>query len=257
VSLTCAASYFLEADAKQLLAREGQATNWTGLQADLARARAELAAITETSTAESLNASAAAAGGRVEALKDRKGKCTREECLKAQGRVAALLERAGKAKRKTELEATLASAKTEAKASGGPATVSGRAMTIAALTGGNAASIEKIINGLMAALKIVLLETLVYLSMPATALLRQAIAAGDAAGPELDQPRTIGKPQRAKRLTPAGTNVVPLNKSLLPMALRGMTQRQIAEATGLSKSTVQRRLAEERSVADRQQSAIA
>ena len=131
------------------------------------------------------------------------------------------------------------------------------ASLIGAAIGGGADQIARSMGAVDAALFLLLMELLVWLNVPGAKLLGQAIARRSDSGPELDQSQTGDGPHRGKPLQSAGTNVIRLNKPLLPMALRGMTQRQIAEATGMSKTTVQRRLAKERSAADQKRAATA
>lgn len=129
------------------------------------------------------------------------------------------------------------------------------ASLLGAAIGGGVDQIARSMGAVEAALFLGLMELLVWLNMPAAKLLGQAMTPCDDASPDVDRARTGDGLRPGRRRAADTTNVVPLNKPLLPMARRGMTQRQIAEATGLSKSTVQRRLAEERSAMDQRRTA--
>lgn len=250
VSLTCAASYFADREAGPLMARETRSAIYTGAQADMVRARTELAAIRETGDATALAAAAKLAQTRAKA-EAANGGC-RKRCLAASAEATALLERLSKAKRRDILQAQLASAKQEARRSAGNRST-GRGLMLAAATGFEASRIEKWLAGAMSVLKIVLLETLVYLSIPGATLLGQAWS--------VKRPRTSpatpkhprntptdprgGKPQ----IKPSGNKVVQLHPDAVTITktvARGMTQQQIADVLGVSRSTVQRRLSEAR-----------
>ncbi|MEJ2125795.1 MAG: helix-turn-helix domain-containing protein [Alphaproteobacteria bacterium] len=250
VSLTCAASYFADREAGPLLARETRSAVYTGAQADMVRARTELASIHETGDAKALAAAAnlAQAQAKAEAAN---GGC-RKRCLAASAEATVLLERLGKAKRRDALQAQLADAKQEASRSAGNRST-GRGLMLAAATGGNAFSIEKWLAGAMSVLKIALLETLVYLSIPGATLLGQALSAKSpkAAAATAKQPKnTPPSPRGSKPQAKSDDNKVvalrPDTVAITRMATRGMTQQQIADVLGVSRSTVQRRLSEAR-----------
>ena len=250
VSLTCAASYFADREAGPLLARETRSAVYTGAQADMVRARTELAAIHETGDATALSQAANLAQTRAKA-EAANGGC-RKRCLAASAEATALLERLSKAKRRDALQAQLANAKQEARSSAGPRST-GRGLMLAAATGGNASQIEKWLAGAMSVLKIALLETLVYLSIPGATLLGQALGAratkSSPATPKEPKNTPTGPRGGKPQIKPDGNKVVALRPEIATikqMAAHGLTRQQIAEALGVSRSTVQRRLVEAR-----------
>ncbi|MEJ2117875.1 MAG: helix-turn-helix domain-containing protein, partial [Alphaproteobacteria bacterium] len=172
-------------------------------------------------------------------------------CLEAQAEATALLERLGKAKRRDALQAQLADAKAEARRAAGPRST-GRGLMLAAATGGDASTIEKWLAAAMSVLKIALLETLVYLSIPGATLLGQAWAAKApkvspaAVRKSTSAPKPAGPRGGQRQARPEGGKVValrPETATINKMAAHGLTQQQIAKALGVSRSTVQRRMA--------------
>lgn len=240
-SMASVSVYLYDTHGAALFARDAQANTYAGTQADITQARAELAAITETGTADALASAARLASDRA-AAEAANGGC-RKSCIAAQADAVTLTERAGKARRRAELEANIAQAKAEASRTGA-VQVSGAGRQW--FTAG------------MAALGLLLLETLVYLSIPGAALIAQAMRTGS--GPKrgkrrskVDRERTGGAVQAA----PAGANVVPLRRpaDAATLAAAGMSQREIASLTGVSKSTVQRRLVAARTTVVQQEAA--
>jgi hypothetical protein len=240
-SMASVSIHLYDTHGQALFARDAQATTYAGAQADIERTRTELAAITETGTPDALAAAAQAAQKRAEA-EAANGGC-RRACLAAQAEATAFLERQGKAQRRAALETQLAAAKAEARTTG------------AAQASGDG---RKYITMGMAALGLLLLETLVYLSIPATAMIAAALRTGTGTGRGGRGPRrTKGGPDSGQRGTAAGQNVVTLRPMTFEQAAAaGLSQRRIAEITGLSKSTVQRKLFAMRAAMD-QQKAIA
>ena len=234
-SMASVSVYLYDTHGAALFARDAQANTYAGTQADIARARAELAAIAETGTPDALAAAARSAQARADA-ESANGGC-RRACLAAQAEAAKLLEREGAARRRAELETQIGAAKAEAIRTGAvQASGAGRQW----LTAG------------MAALGLLLLETLVYLGIPGAALIAQALRTGS--GPKRGKRRSNADRKRtgsAVQAAPAGANVVPLRRpaDVATLAASGMSQREIAVVTGLSKSTIQRRLVAARTTA--------
>jgi predicted DNA-binding protein (UPF0251 family) len=224
----------------------------------MVRVRKELAAIHETGDTAALAAAAKLTQMRANA-EAANGGC-RKRCLAASAEATALLERLGKAKRRDALQAQLADAKQEASSSAGPRST-GRGLMLAAATGGDASRIKKWLAGAMSVLKIALLETLVYLSIPGATLLGHALSArspkATAATPK--QPKnTPPCPRGSKPQTKPDGKVVVLRPEIATinqMEARGLTRQQIAEALGVSRSTVQRRIAEAREQSQEAQTA--
>jgi len=237
-SMASVSIHLYDTHGQALFARDAQASTYAGAQADIDRARTELAAITETGTPDALAAAAKAADKRAEA-EAANGGC-RRACLAAQAEATAFIERQGKAQRRAALEAQLVAAKSEARATG------------AAQASGDG---RKYVTMGMAALGLLLLETLVYLSIPATAMIAAALRTSSGTGRGGRGPRRTKRgPDGGQRGTVVGQNVVPLRPmSFEQAAASGVSQRRIAEITGLSKSTVQRRLAALRATTNHQE----
>lgn len=149
-------------------AQSGQAAAYAASQADAARIRAELAAITETGSASALTEAARLATKRAED-ESANGGC-RKRCLDARAEAERLTERAGKSARREALEQRLDGLK---------------AQTVAPV------KVEREWRGLVDGLAaILLIETLVWLSIPGIGL----IAAARASAPA--KPR-VRKPARS------------------------------------------------------------
>jgi predicted DNA-binding protein (UPF0251 family) len=224
----------------------------------MVRARTELAAIHEIGDAKALASAAKLAQTRAQA-EAANGGC-RKRCTDAQREATVFLERLGKAKRRDALQKQLAHAKQEASSSAGPRST-GRGMMLAAATGFEASQIEKWLAGAMSVLKIALLETLVYLSIPGATLLGQAWAAKSSR----PSPATAREPKHTPPAPRGGKPAADNNKvvmlrpdavAITRMATRGMTQQQIADVLGISRSTVQRRLAAMRQQGEAQAAAM-
>jgi hypothetical protein len=239
-SMASVAVYLYDTHGAALFARDAQATTYAGTQADIARARTELAAIAETGTPDALAAAARSAQSRADA-ESANGGC-RRACLAAQAEAAKLLEREGAARRRVELEVQLRQAKADAANTGA--------------TQASSAGRQWLTFG-MAALGLLLLETLVYLSIPATAMIAAGMRTSTGTGRTgRGSRRTSGGPDGGRRAVQADHNVVPLRPMTFEQAAAaGLSQRRIAELTGLSKSTVQRRIAAMRAAVDQREAA--
>lgn len=154
VSVYCAVTAQIEAYGGHHAARAGQASAYAAAQADAARFRTELAAIGEAGTSSGLAEAAKLAARRAEA-EEVNGGC-RKRCLDARAESAALTERSGKAARREELERKLDTVSL-AQASAGPVHVGWEG--------------KGLVNGIIV---LILIETLVWLSIPALRLLTSA-----------------------------------------------------------------------------------
>lgn len=261
VSLMCAASYYADTAGRTLLAREGAATAYQGALADIARTRAELSAITETGTVASLEAAARLASDRAIA-EGASGGCARR-CLDAQESAAKLTERAGIAARRDTLTVELSKAKADAAATV-PAEASGLATLAALATGTAPADAARWINAGKAGLSIVLLEALVFLSVPGAALLAraaprdrpahavEATSLVQEAAPPTPAAEPVSKPISRKPRKPksdakgkrggAATEQPERATSIVALRSQGLSERQIADRLGISKTTVNKAL---------------
>ena len=198
-SVWCALSMYADRTSRQITAATVSTQQYNGATADLDRMRRELAAITETGEATDLTKLAEQAGGRAEAEQTRRGgsevRC--KDCEKWRNEAAAFTERASKAKRRAQLEEALAAAKSEA-ASSQPVEADGMAAFIAANFAGQIASNARIIAMGVALVAIMLIESLVYLSIPATRLI--AASTRGASKPRVERP---AKAERAEAAKPA------------------------------------------------------
>jgi DNA-binding NarL/FixJ family response regulator len=113
----------------------------------------------------------------------------------------------------------------------------------------------------MSVLKIALLETLVYLSIPGATLLGQAWATKSLRTSPATSRDPKSKPTGPRGGKPAADQdkvvmLRPDTVAITRMATRGMTQQQIADILGISRSTVQRRLAAMRHQGEARQAAV-
>ncbi|MDY6960291.1 MAG: hypothetical protein SV862_00110 [Pseudomonadota bacterium] len=171
-SIWCAVNAWQAVNEGKQSAAVQQQTAWTASQTDAGRIRAELASITETGTAATLRAAAGQATARADD-EAKNGGC-RKRCLDARAEAAALTERAGQAERRAELEGKLETVTAKAEASGGPAASEGGSGIVDAL------------------LFLLLIEGLVWLTLPAAELLRAASAARETA--PAPEPAPVAEP---------------------------------------------------------------
>ncbi len=200
MSVWCMAQYNADTFGRFFAQAEAVTERRDGAREDMARARRDLAAITETAAADVLMRLADEAGARAK-REEARGGC-RAKCEEAKRDEAQYLARHALAKRRDELTTLLAEAKAEAASA--PVEISGLAATLAAASGGSKTSIARILNALEIIAKIVLVEMLVYLSMPAARLLGQAMRAGR---PKKEAPAAAPQPEPKpkKTLKPRGT----------------------------------------------------
>ena len=252
VVLTCWAALNAYADkfGSEILTKTAQATAYADAEKDKEAARATLERITETADAATLQQLADAAKVKADGLRlaDTK-KMGAASCFKtcqaADGEHAKYLARLAEAKARDTAKAALSQARQEAKA--GPAEASAIATMLASRNGDNPASIARVIGLAVTILGIAVTQGVALLAHLATSLMAGGLRRMFARDGKAPAPKTA-KTRKRKRTkpAPAPVNVVALDKPLLPMAERGMTQKAIAAATGLSPSTVGRRLAKER-----------
>jgi hypothetical protein len=191
-SITCAGFHLIQDRAQERIDIERQESTLAGVSADQGAARRDLAAITEASTVEALDAQLASAktltAEAEKAARDAGITCAqRTKCVAATAARDKLVERLGLAKRRDKLQASLDTAKGEASTVAPKAL--GPADDIAALTGGSKTAAAIGMSLFLTLLQLFVLEILAPLSGVAAMIFGNAIERRKAANAATSQVR--------------------------------------------------------------------
>ena len=210
-SITCAGFHLIQDRAQERIDIEKQESTLAGASADQGAARAALAAITEASTVEALDAQLASAKTLVaeadKAARDAGINCAqRTKCVAATAARDKLVERLGLAKRRDELQATLKTAKGEASTVAPKAL--GPADDISALTGVSKTTAAIGVSLFLTLLQLFVLEVLAPFSGVAAMIFANAI----------ERRKATAVPAKAKQTAPIEPKT-PKEKALLKLQL--------------------------------------
>lgn len=252
ISVLSACSYLMESQSTRILQMEASTKAVDGAEADAARARTELAAITETASVAALQglvdtSEASAKASDDKAAEEAKSRCL-DRCKGHQEAAAAhrkekagYLLRLGEAQRRDKLQALLADAKATAKAT--PKEALGAVDAIAYLTGIEKARIANNESLLKMIMLLIASELLAMFIGQSTALLKDCIARRrkSAGGPVAQPAPSASAPSDAESLTPKEATLLKIQMKALhsPGHVLVSSRRQLAEELGVKKTTFQ------------------